>query len=111
MTHWTQSGPGEQHGSTALIAVDEIIKDAAGAEVLKTKAELGEVGEGAHAFILKVRLPTTLCCFWETKGPIMMFNGVDCFSLFFQTLHSVLNCNCSACSTLARCGMSAYCLQ
>ena len=58
MTHWTQSGPGEQHGSTALIAVEEIIKDAAGAEVLKTRAELREVAEGAHAFILKVRLIT-----------------------------------------------------
>ena len=60
MTYWTQSGPGEQHGSTALIAVDEIIKDAAGAEVLKTKAELGEIGEGAQAFIFKVRLLNNL---------------------------------------------------
>lgn len=54
MTHWTQSGPGEQHGSTVPIVVEEIIKTSAGEEVLRTRAELGDVGEQEHAFILKV---------------------------------------------------------
>lgn len=70
MTHWTQSGPGEQHGSVGLIAVDEIMKDAAGAEVLKTKAELGEVGEGAQAFIFEVIIPTTRGCFCGKKSSL-----------------------------------------
>lgn len=83
VTHWTQSGPGEQHGSIGLIAVDEIIKDAAGAEVLKTKAELGEVGEGAQAFIFKVRFPAATGCFWGPKAPVMILHGINSVCRFF----------------------------
>lgn len=55
VTHWTQSGPADdQRASTVQIVVEEIIKDAAGAVVLKTKAELPEVGE--RAFVFKVSL-------------------------------------------------------
>ena len=53
MTHWTQSGPGDP-GSIVQIVVEETVKDAAGAEVLTTKAVLGDVGASAQAFILKV---------------------------------------------------------
>lgn len=56
MTHWTQSGSGEQHGNTVPIVVEEIIRNSAGEEILRTRAELSEVGEQEHAFILKVGL-------------------------------------------------------
>ena len=56
MTHWTQAGPGDLHDSTVLIVVEEIIKDAGGSEVQRSKAELGDVGGGAKAFIFKVLL-------------------------------------------------------
>ena len=59
VTHWTQSGPADDHvqrASTVQIVVEEIIKDAAGAVVLKTKAELPQVGERDYAFVFKVSL-------------------------------------------------------
>lgn len=59
VTHWTQSGPADDHvqrASTVQIVVEEIIKDAAGAVVLKTKAELPQIGERDYAFVFKVSL-------------------------------------------------------
>ena len=53
MTHWTQAGPGAQNSSTVPILVEEIIKNTAGEEVLRTRAELGDVGEREQAFIFK----------------------------------------------------------
>lgn len=54
MTYWTQSGRGENHGSTVPIVVEEIFKSTAGVEILRIRAELGEVGEREYAFIFKV---------------------------------------------------------
>lgn len=75
VTHWTQAGPGQQHDATAPIAVEEIIKDAGGSEVQRSKAELGDVGGGAKAFIFKVLLPANApveCCLCDQIQHIIL---------------------------------------